>query len=136
MSPNYKDYLATEIISEQNTISYRNVSRALKVHVNEAKCMLYDFYEQEHKRKPGSIFATYLISGRKRLERKTIHTNGATNGTHYDEQDEAALPSSPPPFTSSMLEPSQTDNDNSQDEEYQVPVRSVTLVREESLQGE
>ena len=40
----FKKYLATEILSEQRTVSYRNVSRALKVHVTAAKCMLYEFH--------------------------------------------------------------------------------------------
>jgi len=140
----FKTYLATEVVSEQRTISYRNVSRALQVHVNAAKCMLYEFYEQENKRKPGSIYATYLIAGIKRRDPILTGENGTakatTNGgdSHLDE-DEEMLPSSPPPFTSSMLEPSQQSSDaghgDDGDDRNQAPTRTVTLVREEALEG-
>jgi DNA polymerase delta subunit 3 len=116
-------YLATEILSEQRTLSYRNVARAQKVHANTAKCMLYEFYDDQTKRKPGSLYATYLIAGVKRREKPA--QNG-TNGVHDDDE---PVPSSPPPFSSSMLQPSQHDNEET------VPRKTITLVREESLEG-
>lgn len=135
MSEDFKKYLATEVLSEQRTISYRNVSRALKVHVNAAKCMLYEFYEFQNGKKPGSVYATYLLSGKKKQRRTTLGANGTTNGHkhHYNEDD--PIPSSPPPFTSSMLEPSQQSSQAGEEEGSQVPVRTVTLVREEALEG-
>jgi DNA polymerase delta subunit 3 len=114
-------YLATEILSEQRTLSYRNVARAQKVHVNAAKCMLYDFYDSQSKRKPGSVYAIYLVAGTKKVEQKQNGVNGHDEDVH--------MPSSPPPFTSSMLEPSQ------QSEPEVMPVRTITLVREESLEA-
>lgn len=60
---NFKTHLATEILSEHKTISYRILSRQLRVHVNDAKCMLYEFYERENEKKPGSLYATYLVAG-------------------------------------------------------------------------
>lgn len=119
----YTRYVATEILSEQRTLSYRNVARACKVHVNAAKRMLYDFYNSQTKRKPGSVYATYLVAGVKKVESVQ---NGITNGHHSED---VHIPSSPPPFTSSMLEPSQRS-----EEESGTPVRTITLVREESLE--
>lgn len=127
MAPDFQKYLATEIISEQRTVSYRNVSRALKVHVNAAKCMLFDFYEKESKKKPGSIYATYLVSGRKKqrnLSGDDDEDSKATNG-------DAPMPSSPPPIPSSM--PGASQNTEQVEERYQVPIKSITLCREEKL---
>lgn len=139
MSEDFKSHLATEILSEQRTITYRNVSRALKVHVNAAKCILYDFYTLQTDKKPGSVYATYLLCGVKKQSATSVKTNGVTNGhngtlVHHDDDDEH-IPSSPPPFTSSMLEPSQQSSQAAGDDQdlTQVPLRVVTLVREELL---
>ncbi|KIX08748.1 uncharacterized protein Z518_03405 [Rhinocladiella mackenziei CBS 650.93] len=132
MSEDFKRYLATEIISEQRTISYRHVSRALKVHVNAAKCMLYDFYEFQNGKKPGSIYATYLVCG---VKKRQMKVNGTANGDKHPYDEDEPIPSSPPPFTSSMLEPSQPGSQATEEEEDQVPVRTITLVREEDLEA-
>lgn len=139
MSEDFKSHLATEILSEQRTITYRNVSRALKVHVNAAKCILYDFYTFQSDKKPGSVYATYLLCGVKKRSTAAVKTNGVTNGHNgtlvdHDDFDEP-IPSSPPPFTSSMLEPSQQSSQAAGDDQdlAQVPLRVVTLVREELL---
>ncbi|KAI1620117.1 DNA polymerase delta subunit 3 [Exophiala viscosa] len=134
MSEDFRKYLATEVLSEQRTISYRNVSRALKVHVNTAKCMLYDFYEFQNGKKPGSVYATYLLSGVKKAQHASSQSNGTTNGHKHEFEDEP-IPSSPPPFTSSMLEPSQESNQTSEDKGPQTKVRTITLVREENLEA-
>lgn len=138
MAEEFKRYLATEILSEQRTISYRNVSRALKVHVNAAKCMLYEFYEFQNAKKAGSVHATYLLCGTKKQVKSSSGANGMTNGRkhHYDEDE--PIPSSPPPFTSSMLEPSQHSSQGGEEEDFHyehAPVRTITLVREEGLEG-
>ena len=127
MSTDYTKYLATEILSEQRTLSYRNLARAQTLHVNVAKCMLYNFYETQTKRKPNSLYATYLIAGVKKQEKPA--QNGTTNGVHQDEDE--PMPSSPPPFTSSMLEPSQQESESGR----QVVRKTVTLVREEALES-
>ena len=134
MSQDFKKYLATEVLSEQRTISYRNVARTLKVHVNAAKCMLYDFYEFQNSKKPGSIYATYLLSGIKKRPTLAVATNGI-NGHKNDYEADEHIPSSPPPFTSSMLEPSQESSHVEEEEAKLVPVRTITLVREEALEG-
>lgn len=129
MADDCMTYLATQVISEQRTISYRTLSRALKVHVNVAKCMLYEFYEHENKKKAGSVYATYILSGVKKLSQKPETTNGHANGSGEDE----IPPSSPPPFPSSMLDASHDDQTIQLAERLTVPVKTITLVREELL---
>ncbi len=131
MAQDFKKYLATEILSEQRTVSYRTVSRALKVHVNSAKCMLYEFHEFQNTKKAGSVSATYLLSGTKKRPTLLV-TNGANGHRHGYDADEH-IPSSPPPFTSSMLEPSQQSS-QAEEEAPQAPVRTITLVRAEALE--
>ena len=136
MASDFRTYLLTEILSEQRTISYRNVARSLKIHVNAAKCILYEYHEEQNKRKGGSLYATYMIAGTKKSE-LTPETNGRgkVNGHKDDEGDEQmALPSSPPPFTSSMMEPSQQSVHENGVETQAVPVRTIMLVREENLE--
>ncbi|KAK5264948.1 CDC27 protein [Exophiala xenobiotica] len=132
MSNDFKKYLAAQILSEQHTVSYRNVSRALRAHVNAAKCMLYEFYEFQNGKKPGSVYATYLLSGLKKQLAPV--TKADTNGHKHDLYEDEPIPSSPPPFTSSMLEPSQQSSHGAEDQTPQVTVRTVTLVREENLE--
>ncbi|OHX01074.1 DNA polymerase delta subunit 3-like protein [Colletotrichum incanum] len=59
----FKKYLADQILSEEKIVTYRSLSRALKVHVNTAKGMLYEFHRSQNGMRPGTIHATYLIYG-------------------------------------------------------------------------
>jgi DNA polymerase delta subunit 3 len=127
MADDFKKYLAAEILSEQRTLTYRYLSRALKVHVHAAKCMLYDFYETQNSKKPGSVYATYLLSG---IKKRPIH---AVNGRKTDYAEDDHIPSSPPPFTSSMLESSQQSSQAGEEAVKEVPTRTITLVRQEML---
>jgi DNA polymerase delta subunit 3 len=131
MANDSKTYLATEVISEQHTVSYRTLSRALKVHVNVAKCMLFDFHKNENKKKPGSVYATYLLSGVKRASQPAKSTNGHTN----EEGDDPMPPSSPPPFTSSMMDPAKEESGSDEEERFTVPVTTIMLAREELLES-
>jgi len=130
MAPDFKTFLATEVISEQKTVSYRNLSRALKVHVNAAKCMLYEFYNKENKKKAGSIYATYLLSGKKKGDALAASTDGMPKPANGD----VPMPSSPPAMPSSSM-PAASQATEQLDERYQVPVKSITLCREEQLQS-
>ncbi len=130
MESAHRNYLAIQLLSDQNTISYRNVARALKVHVNAAKRILYEFHAHENGKKPGSIHATYLLAGVKKSTEDHVMTNGHFNGVDADSE---PIPSSPPPFTSSMLQSSQQDGQHSQNDTLHV--RTITLVREEALEG-
>ena len=128
---NFKKYLTTEVLSEQRTITYRLLARALRVHVNAAKCMLYEFYEEEIRRKPGSVYATYLISGVKKVDSVPLH-NGV-NGHDADNEDDAMPPSSPPPFTSSMLDPSEPASQRASNNQVHSAAKAITLAREEQM---
>ena len=83
--------------------------------------MLYDFYERENGKKKGSVHAMYLLAGKKKSAATLmLNGNSQTNG-HVDTH-----PSSPP-ISSSIPEPTE--------EEVQIPVKTMTLVREEDLEG-
>ncbi|KIN00190.1 hypothetical protein OIDMADRAFT_54790 [Oidiodendron maius Zn] len=114
----YKNYLAANVLSEDRVISYRLLSRALKVNVNSAKEMLYEFHQQQNAKKPGTIHATYLISGSKLKEI-------SVTARHKDGEDEYMQSS---PFMSSSLpQPSEETGETS--------VLSISLVREEDLES-
>ena len=132
MDSTQRTYLATQIYSEQATISYRTVARALKVHVNAAKRILYEFHAHENGKKPNSVHATYLLAGTKKIHEYHAATNGNVNSADVDDE---PMPSSPPPFTSSMLQSSQQEGDDQRSQNEIVPITTITLVREESLEG-
>ena len=131
MEAAHRKYLAEQIVSEQATISYRSVARALKLHVNAAKRILYEFHEQENSKKPSSVHATYLIAGVKKTQTKAVLPNGHASNVHEDDE---PIPSSPPPFTSSMLQSSQQDGASQTSYRESVSTKSITLVREEGLE--
>ncbi|RFU26597.1 hypothetical protein B7463_g9733, partial [Scytalidium lignicola] len=114
----YKSYLAARILSEDQAVTYRLLSRALKVNVNTAKQMLYDFHRVQNGKKPGTIHATYLISGTKKKEE-------ITNGQHLKDGEDEHMQSSP--FMSSLPQQEDTTED--------IPVMTISLVREEDLNG-
>jgi DNA polymerase delta subunit 3 len=132
MSASHRQYLAVQVISEKHVVSYRTLARALKVHVNAAKRMLYDFHTHENAKRPGSVHATYLLAGYKKVNGKEKSSSeNRQNGVHHEDE---PVPSSPPPFTSSMLQSSQQNIIDNGDLEAS-PVRTITLVREELLDG-
>ncbi|TGO40035.1 hypothetical protein BHYA_0043g00210 [Botrytis hyacinthi] len=67
----FKSYLAASILTEDKVVTYRLLSRVLKVHVNTAKEMLFEFHRVQNAKKPGTIYATYLIGGTKKKEAPT-----------------------------------------------------------------
>lgn len=83
--------------------------------------MLYDFHQHQNAKKPGTIHATYLLSGTKRPE-DPITLNG---GVKKDGEDDYMQSS--PFMSSSMLQPEDGTGESS--------VLSITLVREENLEG-
>jgi len=83
--------------------------------------MLYDFHTKQNARKPGTIHATYLLSGIKRPEELEVTNEGAKK----DGEDDYMQSS---PFVgSSMPQPDEGTGESS--------VLSITLVREEDLEG-
>ncbi|PNS18835.1 DNA polymerase delta subunit 3 [Sphaceloma murrayae] len=59
----HNEYLAIHVLNESQTISYRLLSRALKLHVSVAKQCLHDFHARQNAKKSGSVHATYLLTG-------------------------------------------------------------------------
>lgn len=104
-------------------VNYRQLSRALKVHSNTSKQMLYEFHRKQNAKKPGSVHATYLLTGTRRVERVEPQTNGGAG------QDEDTPMQSSPPFPGSSAPKPDVDVD-----ERQSIVRSVMLVKEEDLE--
>lgn len=60
------DYLTEELVVEKNIVTYRSLSNALRIHVNEAKNELA-FYYSEHAGSFDAARATYIISGEPRV---------------------------------------------------------------------
>ncbi|KAG7136333.1 DNA polymerase delta subunit 3 like protein [Verticillium longisporum] len=65
MMEEYTKYLADRLFTEDKMVTYRTLSRALKVHVNTAKGMLYEFHKSQNATTPGKVHATYLVYGTK-----------------------------------------------------------------------
>ncbi|KAK3306930.1 DNA polymerase subunit Cdc27 [Chaetomium strumarium] len=61
----YNKFLAENVLTEDKVVTYRLLSRALQVHVNTAKQMLYDFHRSQNAKRPGAVHATYLVYGTK-----------------------------------------------------------------------
>ncbi|KAH7376581.1 DNA polymerase subunit Cdc27 [Plectosphaerella cucumerina] len=86
----YKKYLAERLFTEDKMVTYRTLSRALKVHVNSAKAMLYDFHSWQNSIEAGKVHATYIILG---TRKPTAQSDGdvemassAPEGDYYDSE--------------------------------------------------
>ncbi|KAF2739052.1 hypothetical protein EJ04DRAFT_9181 [Polyplosphaeria fusca] len=120
MAENYKEFLAERVVSGAQPVTYRLLSRALKTNVNIAKQMLFDFHAKQNAKKPNSVHATYLLTGKKRTHE---HTNGA-NGSRQD----GDIPMQSSPYMSSMPEPTEEPSAEP------TPKTSIVLVREEEME--
>ncbi|PGH02456.1 DNA polymerase delta subunit 3 [Blastomyces parvus] len=120
MAVNYKKYLAEKVLNEQEIVTYRLLSRALKAHSNLAKQMLYEFHRVENSKKKESVHATYLITGTQAPAQQH-----ALNQRIKDGEDEIMQSS---PFMSSQV--AQPENNDENDD---IPTTTITLVREEDL---
>ncbi|KAI2641238.1 hypothetical protein GGS21DRAFT_503653 [Xylaria nigripes] len=94
----YKQYLAQKILTEDQVVTYRLLSRALKVHVNKAKEMLYDFHKWQNEKRPSSLHATYIVYGTKakpnqRYEK--IETAGSQDSDSEASDSESSKPQAP-----------------------------------------
>ncbi|KAJ5257002.1 hypothetical protein N7478_013106 [Penicillium angulare] len=104
-------YLAENVLNERNPVTYRSLSRALKVNANRAKQVLYEFHRNENAKEPQSVRATYVISGIQK-------PRGAAPGTDEVMQKHPRIRKSTPNQTSTTLIPYTT---------------SILLAREEEL---
>jgi DNA polymerase delta subunit 3 len=87
--------------------------------------MLYDFHRTQNARKPGSLHATYLVAGTRKPEAQAS-SNGHTSTSQADED--------VPMSDISFLNSSMPDQDG-QAEITSIPVTTITLVKEEELEG-
>ena len=87
--------------------------------------MLYDFHQKQNAKKPGSVHATYLLTGKKR-PKPSQYTNGTLSQDGADSFMQSA------PFTSSIPEPEEATEEAT---EEVIPVTSIILVKEEDLEG-
>ncbi|RSM08013.1 hypothetical protein CEP52_004947 [Fusarium oligoseptatum] len=101
----HRKFLADRLLSEERPITYRVLSRALDVHVNTAKEMLYDFHKYQNASHANSVHATYLIYG--------------TRSSDNQESDGDVEMASSAPENEAFSE--------------RVPVTTLTLAREEEL---
>ncbi len=83
--------------------------------------MLYEFHRQQNGKKPGTIHATYLLSGTKRVE-ELVPRNGEVKKDGEDDYMQSS------PFLASSM-PQIEDGSGAAN------VLSITLVREENLEG-
>ncbi|KAJ6148344.1 hypothetical protein N7497_010326 [Penicillium chrysogenum] len=113
-----KLYLAENVLNERRPVTYRLLSRALKVHANRAKQILFEFHRNENAKKPQTVHATYVISGIQKAP-EPAPTNG-----HADDEDE--MMQSSPYLPSSM--PNQDATSDS------IRTASIVLAREEDLE--
>jgi DNA polymerase delta subunit 3 len=81
--------------------------------------MLYDFHQQQNAKKPGTIHATYLVSGTKSREAHAAH------GEQKDGDDDYMQSS--PFVSSSMAQPNEGTGESS--------ILSISLVKEEDLES-
>ena len=95
----------------------------MKVHVNVAKEMLFEYHKQQKTKKPDSVHAIYIVAG----TRKNVEP--AVNGKPAGNDGEDVIMESSP-FPSSLTQGLNEGADDPPPE-----VLSITLVREEDLEG-
>ncbi|ETS75843.1 hypothetical protein PFICI_12787 [Pestalotiopsis fici W106-1] len=86
----YRKYLAQQILTEDKLVTYRLLSRALKVHVNTAKEMLYEFHKWQNDKRPDTLHATYLVYG---TRKKQVEANGDVEMTDSQSENETDVSS-------------------------------------------
>ena len=82
--------------------------------------MLYEFHTHENKKKPGSVYAAYLLYGT-----QNARTSNANGDARKDGED---IPMASSPFLSSSMP-------QDEDTTEVPPVKVMTVVREENLEG-
>ncbi|KAL8709946.1 MAG: hypothetical protein Q9220_005396 [cf. Caloplaca sp. 1 TL-2023] len=83
--------------------------------------MLFQFHKEQNSKKPGSVKAVYVVSGMTTAVTRGVSTQGS------QAPDGDAYMRSSPPLSSSMPQPD--------DDEEPLAVRSITICREEDLDG-
>lgn len=86
--------------------------------------MLYEFHRKQNAKQPGSVHATYLLTGTRRKQ-----TQAHPNGVHSQEDGEDIVMQSSPPLPSSSAQ-----RPDDEPAEEPITVHSVLLVKEEHLE--
>ncbi|KAJ5782505.1 DNA polymerase subunit Cdc27 [Penicillium paradoxum] len=113
-----KLYLAENVLNERRPVTYRSLSRALKVNANRAKHILFEFHRNENAKKPQTVHATYVISGLQKAS-EPAPANGHANDEDEVMQSSPYLPSSIP---------------NQDEVSDSIRITSIVLAREEDLE--
>ncbi|GAB1319052.1 CDC27 protein [Madurella fahalii] len=85
----YSKFLAENVLTEDKVVTYRLLSRALQVHVNTAKQMLYEFHRNQNAKRPGAVYATYLVYG---ITKAADEPSTARNGADGDIEMTSSMP--------------------------------------------
>ncbi|KAF2752990.1 hypothetical protein EJ05DRAFT_505409 [Pseudovirgaria hyperparasitica] len=120
MADKYKEYLTANVLDEGRPITYRLLSRALRVHVDLAKQMLYDFYQKQNAKNSGCLHATYIVSGTRQMRERKL-----ANGVQSYDGGHRFMQSSP------SMRPAPREEEK---EETISTISVVTLVTEEQLE--
>ncbi|KAI6084874.1 DNA polymerase subunit Cdc27 [Hypoxylon rubiginosum] len=110
MEEDYRQYLARSILTEDQVITYRALSRALNAHTNAAKEMLYDFHKSQNEKRPGTLYATYLVYGTRKKVVKAVKAEEQDGDVEMtDSHPETHLPFSDevPTYTLSLISEAQ-----------------------------
>ncbi|KAG5952148.1 hypothetical protein E4U57_006358 [Claviceps arundinis] len=59
----HEKFLADRLHSDNRSITYRELSKALHIHVNTAKGLLFRFHQSQSRQRKGTVRATYLVCG-------------------------------------------------------------------------
>ncbi|KAJ1960056.1 CDC27 protein, partial [Dispira parvispora] len=83
----YTELLTVRLFHEHKPVTYLWLSRKLQVHVNQAKAMLYDFYNQQSSGGE-SCTAMYCVSGRPLDKARFAHvtSNSTADGNNGQEE--------------------------------------------------
>ncbi|MCJ1454329.1 hypothetical protein MMC28_004682 [Mycoblastus sanguinarius] len=118
MAVESKTFLAASVLNDGKIISYRTLSRESKVHSNVAKKILYEFHRVQNSKHPGSVHATYIVDGVRKITQES-----GVNGLQHD--GEYVHIQSSPYMSSSMPH----------EDEDVTPPRTIILARERELEA-
>ncbi|KAI9836582.1 MAG: hypothetical protein M1819_001214 [Sarea resinae] len=122
MDEGFKHLLAAWVLNDGHVVRYETFIYQPEIPSTHASWsrLLFEFHRQEITKKPGSVHATYLISGERRPA-----TDVAANGESHTDGEDRYMQSSP--FMSSPPQ-------NQSTQEESIPVHSITLARQEDLE--
>lgn len=91
--------------------------------------MLYEFHRKQNSKKPGSVHATYLITGTRKQQPQVATQANGVHSQESGEDGDTVMQSSPPLPSSSAPQPEEEEEDQAP-----ISIRTVLLVKEERLE--